>query len=407
MPIYLDNNATTKPCDEAIAAAETMMHENWHNPSSVHRAGQEARYQIELARKSVASLVGARARQVTFTSGATESIDLAIRGVLAVAQARSDTSPLLLTTALEHEAVRDLTEELGREGTADRRLLTLDRYGRIDAQEAVQAISNLRPAIVSVQWANNETGVIQPIREIGRACREAGSLFHTDATQWVGKLPCAIDWGDHAAETNPDSVPIDLLSLSAHKFHGIKGAGALVTSRRVKLKPRLLGAQELGRRAGTEATLAIAAMGTAADAAQRWMQDPDARAQIAILRDRLEQSLLEQVPGASINGVDPKDHSTPARLWNTTNIAFPGVEAEALLLQLSERGVYASAGAACSSGSLDPSPVLLAMGIDETLAHGSVRFSLSRHTTRQEVDQAIPLIVEAVKRVQQIAPIHP
>lgn len=405
--IHLDHNATTKPCDEAIEAAEVAMRECWHNPSSVHRAGQAARQMVERARGQVASLLGVKPRDLTFTSSATEAIDLAHRGVMTLAAPAG--KPVILTTAIEHEAVRDicaaLCERSDRGGVGATAVhVPVNREGVVDLHAFAKLLSEHenRIGLVSIQWANNETGAAQPVGEIGSMCRDAGVLFFCDATQWIGKLPTVLQqarspFGADPAMSSEDAVHIDLLCLSGHKFHGIKGAGALYCDRSVRLKPQILGAQEKGRRGGTEPVPAIAAMGAAAEVAQRWLADSDGRERIAAMRDRLERTLVDRIEGAHRNG--PGEPGS--RLWNTTNIAFPGCEAEALLLQFSERGLAASAGAACSSGSLDPSPVLLAMGVPEVSAHGSIRFSLSRDTTEAEIDEAIEIVVACVERVRR------
>jgi len=405
--IHLDHNATTKPCTEAIEAAETAMREGWHNPSSVHRAGQAARQIVERARGQVASLLGVKPRDLTFTSSATEAIDLAHRGVMTLAAPAG--KPVILTTAIEHEAVRDicaaLTEPSDRGGVGAQVVhVPVSAGGAVDTDALAGLLDEHkgRVGLVSVQWANNETGTLQPVGEIGAMCRDAGVLFFCDATQWVGKMPVNLEqprspFGEESMALADEAVCIDLLCLSGHKFHGIKGAGMLYCDRSVRLKPQILGAQEKGRRGGTEPVPAIAAMGAAAEVAQQWLADETARNRIAAMRDRLERTLLERIEGSHRNGPREPD----ARLWNTTNIAFPGCEAEALLLQFSERGLAASAGAACSSGSLDPSPVLLAMGVPEVSAHGSIRFSLSRDTTDAEIDEAIGIVAACVERVRR------
>ncbi len=385
--IDLDNNATTRPDDTVVAAVNRALREFWHNPSSVHRAGQAARQQVELARQSVARLVGAQPRDITFTSGATESIDLAIRGILGATRRRTDQPPrTIITTPIEHEAVRDLCASLAADPAANLRVLHLPVRpdGIVDA-DALPLLIDDTTALVSVQWANNETGAIQPIEHLGATCRTRRIPFHCDATQWVGKMP-----------TDLASAPIDLASFSAHKFHGPKGIGGLYARQGVRLRPTLRGTQERERRGGTENVPGILGMGAAAEVAMIWLADPSHRSAISALRDRFEHAVIDAVPGAVVNGP-----TNPAlRLWNTTNIAFPRLEAEALLLLLSEKGVCASAGAACSSGSLDPSPVLLAMGLPTDLAHGSLRFSLSRETTRQDVDDAATIVAACVGRLR-------
>jgi cysteine desulfurase len=424
--IYLDNNATTRPSDAAAQAAHVALSSLWANPSSVHRAGQEVRHAIELARKELAALLAVPPKELILTSSGTESVDLAIRGVIDARATRDHpdhparpptgpaaTRPLnLVTTPIEHAAVRELARHLEAAGRVELRPLPLDSRGMADP-EALPGLLDDRTALVSVQWANNETGVIQPIERIAEACRKAGVPLHCDAVQWVGKMPVLRDeetkrrrdgvaQGVEAGERTSSlrlsvspSLPCDLLTLSAHKFHGPKGVGALWARRGFGLVPQTLGTQELDRRGGTENVAGIIGAGVAAREAVAWLADPAARARLAALRDRFEQSILRRVPGAAVNG-----HDCP-RLWNTSNIAFPALEAEALLMLLSERGLAASAGAACSSGSLDPSPVLLAMGIPEKLAHGSLRFSLSRETTPQEIDEAIEIVVGAATQLHR------
>ncbi len=378
--IHLDNNATTRPTDAVVEAVGRALRETWHNPSSVHRAGQAARAAVELARQDVARLIGASPREIVFTSSGTESIDLAIRGVLAASGKGT-----VVTSPVEHAAVAGVCDRLTRTGVTVR-TLPVNADGVVDAG-ALGAMLDDGVALVSVQWVNNETGAIQPIVEIARACRERGVPLHSDAVQRVGKLPT--DVSDH------DTPGPDLLSLSAHKFHGPKGVGALYVRRGVRLEPVVAGAQELGRRGGTENVPGIAGAGAAAREALAWLGDPGSRERVADLRDRLERALLDRIPGAEVNGP-----ATPgARVWGTTNISIPGAESERMLLALSERGVCASAGAACSSGSLEPSPVLLAMGLTESRAGSSIRLSLSRFSTAEQIDEAAGVIAECAERI--------
>lgn len=386
--IYLDNNATTRPAREVVEAVARAMTEQWANPSSVHRAGQDARHAVELARASVAALIGARPKSITFTSGGTEAIDLAIRGTLASAP----TTPRVVSTAIEHAAVRDLLQQLSQDGAITLDHLAIDRAGIVTPDSIERAIAP-GTRLVTVQWANNETGAVQPVAAIAARCRAVGAIFHCDATQWVGKMP--IDVGEMRAGAGTPPPPCDLLTCSAHKWHGPKGVGVLWMRTGQRLAPRIVGTQEKGRRGGTEHTEGIIGAGVAAALAKDWLADPAGSVGIAALRDRLEARILKENPGATVNGPTDAD----LRLWNTTNIAFPRLEAEALLMAFSERGLCASAGAACSSGSLDPSPVLLAMGIPPALAHGSIRFSLSRHTTEAEVDEAAAIVAACVARV--------
>ncbi|TVQ75007.1 MAG: aminotransferase class V-fold PLP-dependent enzyme [Phycisphaeraceae bacterium] len=381
--IYLDNNATTRPLPEVAEAVQRSLVEHWHNPSSIHRPGQSVRQQVELARQSLAKLVGVRPREVIFTSGATESIDLAIRGVLAAAPESRRT---IVTTRIEHEAVRDLCESLGVSGVTVRHAPLL--AGGIVDSDGLEEMLDESVALVSVQWANNETGSIQPVERIGEACRARKIAFHCDGSQWVGKMP-----------TDLGSTPIDLLSLSGHKFHAPKGIGALIVRPGVRIRPVLRGVQEQERRGGTENVPGILGLGAAAESAAAWLEETGERQRLGVLRDRFERLVLDAIPDAVVNG--PEDPAL--RLWNTTNIGFPGLESEALLLLLSERGVCASAGAACSSGSLDPSPVLLAMGVAEPTAHGSLRFSLSRETSENEIEGGAQAVIDCVARLRRSA----
>ncbi len=380
--VYLDNNATTRPADEVLDAARRAQEELWANPSSVHRAGQRARQKIELARQQVAALIGTRSRDIIFTSGATEANNLALRGILALAKGRRT----VLTTATEHAAIREPCEQLAREGFNIVHA-PLSPDGRVDVGpfEALLDEQADDAAMVSIHWANNETGVIQPIEPIAEACRARRVPLHTDATQAVGKLP--VDLSKRPG--------VGALSLSAHKFHGPKGIGALFARSTLRLAPQIIGGpHERHRRGGTENTSGIIGMGEAAKRAGDFLAAGGPK-RIEPLRDRLEAGLLQAIPDAVVNTA----HAP--RLWNTTNIGFPKLQAEAIVVLLSERGVDCSAGAACSSGSLDPSPVLLAMGIDEPIAHGSIRLSLSRYTTEDEIDRAIEIIAEAISRLRQ------
>jgi len=393
---YLDNNATTQPATEVADAVDDATRELWANPSSVHRMGQQVRQRVELARQSVAELIGAELRELVLTSGGTESDNLAIFGVAPLDQLT------LITTKVEHAAVRESAERIAK-GGGTVAYAQVDRAGRLviaslQALLAEHATAG-RTTLVSIQWANNETGVLQPIDDVVQAIQQTREqaaedgqriklLLHLDATQAVGKLP--VDVG---------TIGCDLLTFSAHKFHGPKGVGALWIKRGVRLKPTQVGgAQERERRGGTENTSGIIGMGVAASLAKDFVNDIAAIARLTALRDRLEQGICAALPTTVVNSAGAD------RLWNTTNMGFPGIEAEAVLLGLSEQGVCASAGAACSSGSLDPSPVLLAMGIPEPIAHGSVRFSLSRFTTEAEIDRAIEVVPRVVGRLMDTLP---
>lgn len=413
--IYLDNNATTQPAPEVVAAVQQANEELWANPSSVHRFGQMVRHRIELARADVANLIHCRDRELVFTSGGTESNNLALRGVLeqTFAPGTPNRSPLqgvLITTQTEHSAIREPAQRLAELGVHVV-YLPVDRYGLVslDSFEAALAehAHDHNLVLVSILWANNETGIIQPIDELAASCQafrqqNPGSkvLFHTDATQAVGKIPVDLS-----------QTPVDLLTLSAHKFHGPKGAGALYVRTGVRMRTQHYGGpQERERRGGTENTSGIIGMGVAAKLAQQFLADPNQITRLTAMRDRLEQTILERLPDTVVNSqpLQPPDNAAgtiPPRLWNTSNLGFPRLESEAILLGLSERGVCASAGAACSSGSLDPSPVLLAMGIPETVAHGSIRLSISRFTTDDDINDAIPIVTQVVEKLMRTMPV--
>ncbi len=400
--IYLDNNATTQP-DPAVVTAVCEMHEQlWANPSSVHRFGQEVRHRVELARSSVSSLIGCRDRELVFTSGGTEANHLALWGVLG----RQGGAPkILITTKIEHAAIREPAEALAECGGRVV-YLQVDRVGRVDPASLASSLADHTDAdeaggvtLVSLQWANNETGVIQPIGELAAVCAAHRAehlgcrvLFHSDASQAVGKLP--VDVG---------AVGLDLMSFSAHKFHGPKGVGALFVRTGVGLCAQQRGGpQERDRRAGTENVPGVVGMGVAAELAGRFLAEPREAERVRAMRDRFEREVQRAIPSAVVIGV--LDGREDCRLWNTSNIGFPRLESEAILLGLSERGVCASAGAACSSGSLEPSPVLLAMGVPEQVAHGAIRFSLGRFTTEQEIDDAVRIVAEVVGRLSKTLP---
>lgn len=399
----------------------------------MHRAGQTARQQVELARQDLARLVGVKARELTFTSGGTEALDLAIRGILGAFRPRGGAEPpLVITSKVEHAAVRDLVESLEKSGQARVRWLELctepDRRGVIGTARLAEQITP-DAALVCVQWANNETGAVQPVAAVSGACRAVGVPLVIDAVQWVGKMPARVGAGESLSEPPASAgVPVDEASRTAglptgaaraeargsdgvdiacdamvfspHKFHGVKGVGVLWTRPGLRMRPVLHGSQELGRRGGTENVPGILGAGAAAREAMDWLAEGAQRDAVRAMRDHFESTVLAALPDASVNGPT----GPASRLWNTTNIAFPRLEAEALLMLLSERGVCASAGAACSSGSLEPSPVLLAMGVPDALAHGSLRFSLSRFSTRDEVDAAAQAVIACVHSLKRSMP---
>lgn len=377
--IYLDNNATTRPAPEVTQAMLPFLQESYGNPSSLHRLGQAARHAIDEARVQVSQLIGAAPGEVIFTSGGSESVNTALSGLYAGRRPRQR----ILTSSVEHAATRGACDALVREG-AQVIALPVSSSGELDL-DALRAELRNDPALVTLLWANNETGVLFQVEEIVPLCRAAGVPLHCDATQAVGKI--AVDV--HA-------LGADLMSLAAHKFHGPKGAGALYVRRGLRLESLIAGGpQESSRRGGTENVPAIVGMGVAARLARAAL--PDA-ALIERRRDRLENGILSAVAESAVNGA-----SAP-RLPNTTNIGFARLQAEAILLLLSERGVCASAGAACSSGSLEPSHVLQVMKVPPHYAHGSVRFSLSRYTTDAEIEAALELIPAVIGRLRRVLP---
>jgi len=382
MRIYLDHNATTAPRPEVIDLVTRVLRDTWGNASSVHAYGQQAKSVLDEARSRVATLIGADPAEVVLCGSGTESDNLAIRGV---AEIQSEAGRRhLVTTAIEHEAVRATMTALGRRGY---RITTIpvDDTGIVSVDAVREAVTP-DTALVSVMHANNEIGTLQPIAEIAAIARASGALMHTDAVQTAGRIPVDVR-----------ALGVDLLTLSAHKFHGPKGAGALFIRRGVKLAPALTGGrQERGRRSGTEPVAIYAGMGLAAELAQAALADEPGR--LALLRDRLETALLAGIPDTVRNG------AASPRVPNTTNLSFAGVESESLLIGLDLEGVAVSSGSACSSGTLEPSHVLRAMGCAHARALGSVRFSLGASTTEDAIDHAIDAVVRVVTRLQGQAP---
>lgn len=378
--IYLDNNATTMPAPEVVAAMLPYLTEWYGNPSSVHRFGQRARQAIDEARGQVASLLGCVESEISFTGGGTEAVNTAIRGLFTARAPRKR----IVTSTVEHSAARELCAQLAKEG-AEVVEVPVDQNGALDLDRLHSALDD-QTALLTLLWANNETGVLFPIGQIAPICRAKRIPFHCDGTQAVGKIPI-----DVAA------IGLDLMSFAAHKFHGPKGAGGLFVRRGVRIRPLIIGGpQEHSRRGGTENVPGIVGMGKAAQlAAEAFDQIP----RVEALRDRLESRILRTINATAVNG------RTDLRLPNTTNIGFARLEAEAILLLLSEQGICASAGAACSSGSLEPSHVLRAMGIDERFAHGAIRFSLSRYTTEQEIDRTLELLPAIINKLRAVLPV--
>jgi cysteine desulfurase len=382
--IYVDNNATTCVADEVVTAMLPFFTRHYGNPSSMYAFAIEAARPMEHARAQVAQLLNAaHADEITFTSCGTESDNAAILGALA-AQPRKNH---VITTAVEHPAVYNLGEELQRRG-AHVTYLKVNHDGLIDLDELRAAITD-KTALVSCMWANNETGVLMPVQEACAIAHECGVLFHTDAVQAVGKIPVDVQ-----------AAGVDLLSLSGHKFHAPKGIGALYIKRGTRVRPLFVGGhQEHGRRAGTENVPYIIGLGAAADMASAFLNDEATR--VKALRDELERELLARVPATQVNG--DRLRRTP----NTTNITFSYVEGEAMLLSMSDLGICASSGSACTSGSLEPSHVLRAMGRTHDEAHGAVRFSLSRYNSAADIHAIIEALPPIVTRLRAMSPFTP
>ena len=378
--VYLDNNATTQPAPEVVEAMLPYLTEWYGNPSSVHRFGQRSRQAIDEARGKVAAGIGCAESEVMFTGGGTEAINTALRGLLAARSPRRR----IVTTTIEHSATRELCAQLAKEG-AEVLEIPVDRDGTLDLDRLRTALDD-NTALVTVMWSNNETGVLFPVGEVAEICRAARVPFHCDGTQAVGKLA-----------VNVAEIGMEAMSFASHKFHGPKGVGAIYLRRGVRMRPLLIGGpQERSRRGGTENVPGIVGMGRAMELAiEALPQMP----RVAELRDRLEREVLTGIEDAHVNG------QTDRRLPNTTNLGFARLEAEAILLLLSEQGICASAGAACSSGSLEPSHVLRSMRIEPRIAHGAVRFSLSRYTTPHDIARAMQVLPGAIQRLRAVLPV--
>ncbi len=379
-PIYLDNNATTRVAPEVLEAMLPYLREFYGNPSSMHTFGGQVGRKVRGAREQVAGLINAAPEEIIFTSCGTESDNTAIRSALATNPGKRH----IVTTRVEHPAVLSLGARLAQEGYRVTEI-PVDAEGCLNMARYAKSLTP-DTAIVSVMWANNETGVIFPVEEMAAQARNRGILFHTDAVQAVGKIP--IDMKNSS---------IDMLSLSGHKLHAPKGVGALYVRKGTRYSPFLIGGhQEKGRRGGTENVPSIIALGLACElAAQKMTRE---NTYVKFLRDKLEDSLLEKVPRCRVNG----DRTN--RLPNTSNISFEFVEGEAILLRLDEYAICASSGSACTSGSLQPSHVLRAMGVPFTMAHGSIRFSLSIYNTEQEIDTVIDTLPGIIENLRALSP---
>ena len=359
--IYVDNNATTRVDPHVLDAMLPFFSELYGNPSSMHNFGGSVSRRIEEAREKIAALIHASPEEIVFTSCGTESDSTAIWATISSFPGKKH----IITSRVEHPAVKNLFEHLGKKGYRVT-FVPVDRQGNLDLDYLYDHLSD-DTALVSIMWANNETGVIFPIEEIARKVTGRGIVFHTDAVQATGKIP--VDVRQH---------PIDVLSLSGHKIHGPKGVGALFVKKGTKFSPFLIGGhQEKGRRGGTENVASIIGLGEAAELAVNHMKT--STVEIAKLRDKLERGLLAGVPKSMVNG------NPESRLPNTTSISFEYIEGESILLMMDDLGICASSGSACTSGSLEPSHVLRAMGVPFTAAHGSIRFSLSHYNTEEEM----------------------
>lgn len=382
--VYLDHAATTPVRQEVAEAVLRFMVSEYGNAASIHSLGRRAREAIENARGQVARLMGASPDEVIFLSGGTEADNMAIRG--AVLADRRDRKHVV-TTKVEHHAVLHTCEALEREGLAEVTYLPVDGTGMVSPEDVAAAI---RPetVLVSVMFANNEVGTIQPVAEIGRVCRERGVLFHTDAVQAYGAIPIDVD-----------ELNIDLMSVSAHKIYGPKGIGALYVRRGTRIRPLIHGgSQERSRRAGTSNVPGAVGLGMAAQLAEKEM---DARRRhLETLRDLLIRGILERVDFCRLNG-----HPT-IRLPNNVNVSFEFVEGESILLSLDMKGIAASSGSACTSGSLEPSHVLVAMGVPPEVAHGSVRMTLGTGNTREDVDYVLEVLPPIIERLRSMSPLY-
>jgi cysteine desulfurase len=381
MRIYLDHNATTPLAPQVLAVMTAALGEEFGNPSSVHVFGQRAKAALDDARSAVSGLIGGEPSEITFTSGGTEADNLAIRGVAESLEAAGRRH--LVTSAIEHEAVRQTVRALEARGWQSA-IVPVGQLGLVapaDLEAAIQPDT----ALVSIMHANNEIGTIQPIAELAAIARRRGVLFHTDAVQTVGKVVVDVR-----------ALGVDLLSLAAHKFHGPKGAGALWIKRGTRLTALVTGGrQERNRRAGTENVPALMGLGAAARVAQDKLAVEGPR--LGALRDRLENGLIAGIPGTAVNG------SRACRVPNTTNISFDGVEAEALLIALDLEGIAVSTGSACSSGTLEPSHVLRAMGLPPHRVQSALRFSLGAGTTAAEIDRVLEVAPRLVDRLRRLA----
>ncbi len=384
--IYLDNNATTQPLPSVTEAVLSAMETLWGNPSSIHRVGQEARHQVDLAREEVANLIGAKPSHITFTSGGTEAANLAIQTACAAKPDRK----VLITSQIEHAAVGEMMDRLVEDGM-EVIYLNNDCNGVFCMEHLQKLIEEQADniAVVSLMWCNNETGVIEPIEKATSLCHQHNVLIHSDGTQWVAKMPVDIQ-----------QVPVDLLSFAAHKFHGPKGVGALYARDGLPVSPLVTGGpQERGRRGGTENVPSIMGFGVASSEARNWLTEENI-SHMESLRDSFESNLLSKFPKSHINSCGAP------RAWTTSSISFPNVKGELLLLMLSERGVCASSGSACSSGAFKNSKVIEAIGTPDDGEWGAVRFSFARTTTSDDLTSAVDALCDVFDTIEKLTDTH-
>jgi cysteine desulfurase len=383
--VYLDHNATTPVAREVLESVLPYLSGEYGNAASIHTFGQKARGAVETAREQVAALIGARAQEIVFTSGGTEADNHAIFGAVAAAGSSSST-PHVITSSIEHEAVLNACQALEKQ-SMDVTYLAVDPGGRVHPDELRHAVRK-ETALITIMHANNELGTVQPLEDIGRIAAASDVYFHTDAVQSAGKLPIDVN-----------ALGVDLLTLSGHKFYALKGVGALYIRSGTRLRQLLYGGHhQRGFRPGTENVPGIVGLGKAAELARQSMAQDATR--ISALRDRLEQGLLERVPHSRVNAVDAP------RTPNTTNLTFHGLEGEALVIALDLKGLACSTGAACSSGAVEPSHVLTAIGLPPEEARASLRFSLGRHTTATEIDFALEIVPIAVRQLRELSPTY-
>lgn len=378
--IYLDNNATTRVDDEVYEAMLPYFREYYGNPSSMHTFGSQVSSKINNAREQVADYLGASSSEIIFTSCGTESNNFAVRGLLNASPGKKH----IITSQVEHPAILTLCKHLAKNGYEVTEL-SVDKVGRLDLEELKSSIRD-NTALITIMYANNETGTIFPVDEIGKIANEKGVPYHCDAIQAAGKLPI-----------NLKNSPIDLLSISGHKLHAPKGIGVLYVKKGVRISPLLIGGhQERNKRAGTENVPYIIGLGRACQLAKEWIKAEQTT--VKGLRNKLEEGILKAIPKVYVNG-DKKN-----RLPNTSNLSFEYVEGESILLLLSQSGIAASSGSACTSGSLEPSHVLTAMGVPAVAAQGSVRLSLSKYNTEDDVDLVIEKMPPIIKRLRDMSP---